>query len=168
MKLLALNCNTCGAPLEVPDKVKHVTCTYCNSRLRVTHEGPAAYTEALDAIAEDVRELKHHAELESLDRRWAHRREELLIRGKDGSTHVPTRGVVLGGTIFAVVAGVLWMTFAASMGAPVVFTLFGLVFIGAAVFGGVSALRRAEAYEREHADYERDRHELLGRLEGEG
>ena len=89
---------------------------------RCCHEGPAAYTEALDAIAEDVRELKHHAELESLDRRWAHRREELLIRGKDGSTHVPTRGVVLGGTIFAVVAGVLWMTFAASMGAPVLLT----------------------------------------------
>ena len=33
MRLVSLNCNQCGAPLEVPEKVQFLTCGYCSARL---------------------------------------------------------------------------------------------------------------------------------------
>ena len=38
-KLLNLSCNHCGAPLQVPEETKYLTCTYCSSRLQVEHSG---------------------------------------------------------------------------------------------------------------------------------
>ena len=82
MKLLALNCNHCGAPLEVPEKANYLTCTFCQTQLSVQRSGGAAYTEALEKlderteqIADDVEILKLQAELDRLDREWTSGRE---------------------------------------------------------------------------------------------
>ena len=58
MKLLALNCNRCGAPLEVPQKAKFITCTFCQTQLSIQRSGGAAYTEALEELGERTEQLK--------------------------------------------------------------------------------------------------------------
>ncbi len=63
----------------------------------------------------------------------------------------PGRGPSLMGVIGAMAAavfGVLWMVFAASMDAPPVFLLFGLVFIGMAVAIGVYNFANATRKDR--------------------
>jgi hypothetical protein len=52
---------------------------------------------------------------------------------------------VLGGSLFVAAFGVLWTFAALSIGAPVPFALFGLVFSGFAVFIGMAARRAARS-----------------------
>ncbi len=77
MKLEALSCNKCGAPLDVPSSANFATCSYCNSRLAIKREGGAHYTEVLDRIdtrtermSGDLTAVRLHSELERLDREW--------------------------------------------------------------------------------------------------
>ena len=58
MKILSLTCNHCGAPLEVPAKARFVTCTFCSSRLKITQEGNAAFTELLETLQDTTREIQ--------------------------------------------------------------------------------------------------------------
>ena len=52
------------------------------------------------------------------------------------------------GSIFAAVFGVLWTVMAVSMGAPVIFALFGVCFIGIAVVQAVYNFKNASGGER--------------------
>ena len=63
MKLLALNCNRCGAPLEVPQKAKFITCTFCQTQLSIQRSGGAAYTEALEELGERTEQLVDDVEV---------------------------------------------------------------------------------------------------------
>jgi uncharacterized Zn finger protein (UPF0148 family) len=166
MKLLAINCNHCGAPLEVSPKARYVTCSYCDSRLEVHRSGSAAYTEVLDSIddrtekiAKDVEYLKLQSDLEQLDRQWTTDRQQYMIRGKEGQLHVPgsTGGVVA--TVLVVLFGLVWTMIAGAMFPPM--ALFGLIFIGFAVFTAVSGMKKAEGYRRRQQHYERQRREVL-------
>ncbi len=179
MRVLSLNCNHCGAPLEVPHKTRFLTCAYCSTRLEVHRTGSAAYTETLESIddrtrkiADDVAALKLHSELEEIDRQWDARRAALLIRDKRGNAHVPTRGGTLIGSFLVAGFGVLWtvMALAITRNSPfplvgVVFPLFGVLFVVGAIFAGVSALGKAETYQRERAAYDGRRRALLRQLE---
>ena len=86
MKILALTCNHCGAPLEVPAKTRFLTCTFCSSQLEVHRSGNAAYTEVLKAlqeqaeqVADDVETLKLKRDLDELDRKWIEERKRHVI-----------------------------------------------------------------------------------------
>ena len=52
------------------------------------------------------------------------------------------------GAVFAAIFGVIWMAAAAGMGAPPIFPLFGLVFIGMAVAGAVYNFKNATGKNR--------------------
>jgi hypothetical protein len=171
MRLVSLNCNQCGAPLEVPEKIKFVTCVYCSAHLSIRHEGNAVYSEALDEIekrtgkiAEDLEILKIQSELESLDRQWMLDRDRFKVKGQDGHYSVPGQAGSIAGMILAAVFGVFWTVTAASMGAPGLFPLFGIVFVIAAIAGGIASLKKADAYQRNHKSYEVERKMLLHRL----
>mgnify|MGYP001096205623 CR=1 FL=1 len=49
MRILAITCNQCGTPLEVPEETRYLTCTACFSQLEVHCSGNATYTEVLEA-----------------------------------------------------------------------------------------------------------------------
>jgi DNA-directed RNA polymerase subunit RPC12/RpoP len=171
MKLLSLTCNHCGAPLEAPTKTRYLTCAYCNSRLEVKREGQAVYTEVLEAIeertariAEDVEAIKLQNEIERLDREWHMGRERYMVKGKDGQISVPSTAGSLVGGLVAAGFGVAWTIFAASMGAPFFFPLFGVVFVVLAIAGTFSGASKADAYRRSQESYESRRRELLARL----
>ena len=171
MRLVSLNCNQCGAPLEVPEKIQFVTCDYCSARLSIHREGNAVYSEALDEIekrtgkiAEDLETLKIQNELESLDRQWMLDRDRFKVKGQDGHYSVPSQAGSVVGMILAAAFGVFWTVTAASMGAPGLFPLFGIVFVIAAIAGGIASLKKADAYQRNRKSYEVQRKMLLHRI----
>jgi len=166
--VLSVRCNHCGAPLEVSAGARFLTCSYCNSQLEVHRSGGAVYTEVIEQIDQrtqrierDVAEIKRQNSVEQLDREWEIRRQELLVRNKNGSTDVPTAaGGMVGGAI-AIVAGLGWMAFTASMGAPAFFPLFGLLFIGAGIVAAVTQMSKADQYTRAESDYRVRREAIL-------
>lgn len=173
MKILALNCNQCGAPLEVPARAKFVTCNFCSARLSVQRTDEVTYTEAIEEIqertremAEDLEDLKAQGELERLDRDWVEKRGSLMTRGKDGSMSVPGKGATIVVGVIVMCFGAFWTLTASSIGAPSFFPLFGLVFIGAALFGMVATLSKADAFEKAQREYQAERKKLLARNSG--
>ena len=166
MKLISLTCSHCGAPLEVPEEARFVTCTYCSSRLGVHRSGGAVYTEVLDVLerrteklAEDVETLKLQNQLERLDREWMMEREQYLVRGKHGGRHLPSKTGVMIMLVFVVGFGIFWMASAARIG--FVPAIFGVFFIGFAVVTFVTMFSKADQYERRRRTYEAERRRLL-------
>lgn len=174
-----LLCNSCGAPLEVPDTANFVRCNHCSTQLAVRRRDNVAFTEQIDQLVEKTDELSErlddlssHNEVAALDREWEFERENYLIRDKQGHRHVPTEGgSIVGG--FAVAGfGAIWtvMAIAITSSAPdfapfsiakFVFPLFGLVFIGVGIAGSIASKGKAEQYRRAETRYKRKRSELL-------
>jgi DNA-directed RNA polymerase subunit RPC12/RpoP len=78
--LIALSCNHCGAPLDLPSSTRFATCAHCGSRLVVSETGGAWVTVVLDELTAKtdrlggaLRELQLRDELERLDAEWAAR-----------------------------------------------------------------------------------------------
>ena len=171
MKVVTVDCNSCGAPLEVGEKTRFVTCRYCSKRLSIQHSESSVYTEVLDDIKEstdkisqDMEVIKLQNQLEQLDREWMLQREKFMITSKDGGRHLPTAGpgAAVGGA-FAAIFGVIWIGFAASIGAPGFFLLFGVVFIVFALVGTATSASKATNYRNAHERYQTDRRELQDR-----
>jgi len=172
VKLLSLNCNHCGAPLEAPKSAKYLTCQYCNARLQVQHTGSAVYTEVIESIdertrqiAEDVRAIRASEELEQLDREWAMQRANYMVSGKDGEMSVPGKGGAIMAGVVAVVGGGIWTAFAAFMGAPIFFPLFGLLFIAMGLFTAGGIWMKATRFESGQRDYQYQRRQLMRDLQ---
>lgn len=174
MKVTKVCCQGCGADLQVGEGIRFVTCNYCNARLEVVHDETVTHTKQLDKIEQKTEQMANNLkvielqnDLERLDREWADQRNTLLVRGKDGSLSEPSSaGSVVGGVI-VILFGIFWTIGAASMGAPGFFPLFGLLFIGFAIFGIVSGASKASRYQTEQADYQGRRDALIARIERE-
>jgi DNA-directed RNA polymerase subunit RPC12/RpoP len=175
VEITSVNCNNCGAPLEVAPGTNFVTCQHCGSRLAVKRTGSSAYTELLekldqktDVMAEQLAELVRQNEVERIDREWEQERQQYMISGKDGHKHEPN---AVGGVVMAVVMsgfGLFWMIGAASAGAPGPFPLFGLLFIGAAIFFGYKSVTASTQLADAKARYERRRRAAqAGKKDGE-
>lgn len=171
MRLVSLNCNQCGAPLEVPEKVQFVTCGYCSARLSIQRSGGAVYSQALDVvekrteqIADDLETIKLQSELASLDRQWMLDRDKYKVTGSDGEYSVPSQAGSIVGVIVVAGFGLFWTVTAVSMAAPIFFPLFGIVFVILAIIGGISSLNKAAAYQDSHRIYEARRRSLLQQM----
>lgn len=178
MKIISLNCNHCGAPLEVPAKARFVTCGFCEAKLTVEHTGNSYSTAVLEElqqttrqIARDVAEMKSSTALEKLDAQWERSRKQHLVTGKHGQQSLPTKnGAVIGGVMIAGF-GLFWTIMAtgisgagARMGAPGVFgifPLFGILFIGFGVFNAFRIYSAAAAYERDQHKYRDERRRII-------
>lgn len=169
-KLVSLTCNHCGAPLEVPEGTRFLTCSYCSSRLQVEHKGNAWYTSVLEriekqteAVADDLETIKLQNELERIDREWVMEKDQYMIRGKHGTLREPTSGpagILIG--IFVICFGLFWTVMAAAIFPPM--ALFGLIFIGFAIANIATSKRKAKAYDAARARYDARRRELLREL----
>ena len=172
MKVVSLNCDRCGASLEIGAKAKFVTCAYCNAQLQIHHTSTAHFSEVLgeiqaatDKLSGDVAELKKQGELERLDREWESQRKRYMIQGKHGNYQLPS---VSGGVVVALAGsgfGIFWMFFTGSMmsGGPDdsgLFSLFpyvGLVVVAISVGSGFYIAQRAKGYEVARQEYQRKR-----------
>ncbi len=175
----SLNCNSCGAPLEVPDSANYVKCNHCGQQLVVRRSESATFTEAVDrlaetteALSEQVEELSRHNELAELDRRWELERENFTFSDKHGHRHLPDEKNSMIGGIVTVVFGCLWTIIAVGMmaNAPnfglfpivkIVFPIFGVLFV---VFGATAAMRNfqmAKDYKAAYRRYQTERERII-------
>lgn len=77
MSLIPVACHKCGAPLEVPDEARFVTCRHCGIQLEVKHNETAAWTEQIEDIKEQTEELveqvaqiQYQNALDTIKRDW--------------------------------------------------------------------------------------------------
>ena len=182
MATMALSCNNCGAPLEVPEQTKFLTCAHCGSRLQIGRSGSAVYTELVEQveavarsaqeIAADVEEIRLHHRLEALDREWQQEQRSFMLRTRRGGERLPTEVGPLG--VVPIVIGVLWTILATAMtqqapdDGPVVKVFFPLVGV-AAIIGGIYSLvtisKKAEAYRGAEERYRQRRQALQRQIE---
>lgn len=168
MHIISLRCNVCGAPLQVPARANYITCGFCSAQLAVQRTESAITTETLEAVAagtekmaQDLETIKIQNELERLDREWTMGIEKYKVRGKDGHYSVPSTGSSVACGVIVIAFGIIWLTIAASIGAPGFVLLFGLLFVGVAIFNMVNGATKANAYAQARQAYETRRHELL-------
>jgi Short C-terminal domain len=112
-----------------------------------------------------LEEIKLQNEVARLDREWELERERYMVSGRYGRREVPTRGASAIGGFLIVGFGILWTAFAATMGAPIFFPLFGIIFILAGVGMSIYSYTKAGEYEQAYQAYRRRRARLLGEEE---
>lgn len=174
MQIKKVCCQGCGANLEVDESIRFVTCNYCHARLEVVHGTSITHTKLLEeldqrteSMAKDIKVLKLENELERLDREWESTRQAMLVRGKNGSVSEPSATSATFGGIMAIVMGVVWMVLTGSTPAPAFFPMFGLVFIGAGIFGMISGNGKASEFEGLRSRYQARRGELVSQIHKE-
>lgn len=167
METVPVNCNNCGAPLEVAAGAHYATCGHCGARLAVRRTGSAASTEVLEKLDRTTEKLADHLatltrqnEVERVDREWEREQAGYLITGENGARNLPTQRA---GVVIALIMGgfgLIWTAFAASF-APFPFPLFGLVFVGFAVYAGLLQVKSAGKLADAEARYHERRREAL-------
>ncbi len=160
MSLIPVACHSCGAPLEVPDEARFVTCRHCGIQLEVKHNDSAAWTEQIEAIEERTEAINERTEQladqvahlqlqnarEDIDRQWDRERERFLIRQKDGRQTEPS---TFGSIVGACVMGAIGL-FAGGAMHPGIGVLIVVVAIGVGLFG----MQRATKFEQARRRYQ--------------
>jgi uncharacterized membrane protein len=179
-----LNCNQCGALIQVPITARYVTCNRCGAHLVVQRTGVATYTEAAPRPAAAgeadpgwremsgrLEYLEYQNELARIDREWDLERESYMVRGRYGARYVPNAvaAVVMG--VIAAGFGIFWtvMAFGIAGGAGglgAIFPLFGVVFIAAGVGMSIYQFNKAQQYQSALAAYQRRRADVEDQLRG--
>lgn len=170
METLSVRCNHCGAPLEIANKTRFVTCQFCNSNLEVKRTESSVFTEEVAQIAENTGKMAESLEaialeneIERLDREWGIERADEFIGGRQGR---PPAAPVLG-MAFAIFFALVCFgmaSFSSSFGAP---GIFQLVPIGMGLFALVSGMigvTKGRQRESARAQHEQRRAEVLSRL----
>ena len=175
-----LNCNSCGAPLEVPESANFLKCNHCGQQLAVRRSETATFTEVVDrladtadALTEKVEELSRQNKIAQLDRRWEQQREDYMISDEHGHRHLPHKSSSLIGGIFLGVFGGVWtaMAIGITAGAPsfgpfkiakVIFPAFGVLFVIFGVSMSIRSYQKAKDYRSARRQYEVERTRIVG------
>lgn len=174
LKLIPLNCRQCGAPLSVPEDVRHVTCLHCGTQLAVVHVGAAAYTEILKQLNRRTTEVEARVDslqrqqlVNQLDQAWYKDRERYFIRTKAGRTYLPWKieAVIYAGVTLAIASLVAWLSVSAPgpLGAPQGIGLSFAALLGLVGMGSSFQLyRKRTSHDLAEQRYLRRRAELTG------
>jgi DNA-directed RNA polymerase subunit RPC12/RpoP len=174
MQVESINCNHCGANLEVSPTTQFVTCKYCGSRLAVRRTESTTYTELIDALApplnamaEQMGHIAHEQELARIDREWEVERQQYLITNRQGVPQVPNATMSVIGGIVITVFGIIWTVIASSItssfpgemagGFVSCFPLFGVLFVVAGIAVSIYSYQKALAYQQAYAQYQQRR-----------
>jgi hypothetical protein len=170
MKITKVCCQGCGADLQVDESIRFATCNYCHARLEIVHDPTVTHTRLLEDIgrttermAGNLRVIELQNDLERLDREWADHRESFMVTGKNGHRSIPTEaGSMIGGGLM-VVMGIVVLVVTANMGGPG--PLFGLAFIGIAIFSMISGTSKATGYRNAESSFTSRRDDLIRQIE---
>lgn len=100
-------------------------------------------------------------ELARLDREWMMERETYMVTGRYGTRSLPSQGGSMVAAALIGSFGLFWTISAASMGAPGVVPLFGVLFILFGVVTSVHSFLKAGAYKQAEQEYQRRRAQVL-------
>ena len=164
METLSLRCNHCGAPLQVAENTRFVTCQFCQSNLEVKRHSGAVFTEEVARIAENTGKMAESLEVITLQNEIEKLDREMGLQ----QVAAPTKkaGLVGGimGTAFSIFFAVVCFMMAAAFSnagagaftiVPAGMGCFGLVMAVISLFGGVN-------HEATHSKYQ-DQREALER-----
>lgn len=159
MKLSAINCEQCRAPLEIPTKATSVRCGYCNSQLILKRsQSHPAEVPANNTEYQELNPLQK--ELEQLDNEWKRKRQSYMDKTQDGEIFIPHQ------TMFSAVIGFIVMFFWAyyALYRFPILALFGgfAIFAFAAQFN--LARKEIKQYQRAHSTYRMKRQEILSQI----
>jgi hypothetical protein len=133
-----LNCNQCGANLEVGASVNFVTCARCGAALVVRRTGTSSYTEVVEKQTDiaagprptssryfevETAEFKDELvrqnalnrlenQLNRLDINWEREKEQYMLAGRYGHRYIPTAGLSVVGGLAIAIFGTFWTIFA--------------------------------------------------------
>ncbi|WP_395732654.1 hypothetical protein [Prosthecobacter sp.] len=166
MDTLSVRCNHCGAPLQVSDATRFVTCQFCHSSLEVKRTESSIFTEEVARIAENTGKMAEtlevialQNEIEKLDR------ERGLATSLDAkkAAAAGSAGKIMGtmfGVFFTVVC-ILMATGFSKAGAgiftivPLGMSVFGIVFTLVALRSGVNENTAHSTYQERRGALER-------------
>ncbi len=172
METLSVRCNHCGAPLQVAERTRFVTCQFCHSSLEVKHTDSSVFTEEVAKIAENTGKMAESLEvitiqneIEQLDREWGIEQTNHLVRGRTGPQ---TPGNPIFGLVFTIFFAAVCFGMASlvrSSGAPGIFMLVPAGMGLLALVGGVMGVVKGQTRDVALSQYEQRRAELTRRLE---
>lgn len=177
METLSVRCNHCGAPLQVSDATRFVTCQFCQSSLEVKRTDSTIFTEEVAKIAEHTGKMADSLEvialqneLERLDRENA--LALVAPRSKELSRVEGAAAGFVAVVFFTIFIsfGVFFAVSSSGHGAPFIFPLFGWGFalIGTialiAIVGKIFAATGSAAQGAKPTPYQIQRDELLKKL----
>ena len=166
MKLVSIACNHCGAPLDVSEEARFVTCRFCSSKLAIQHSDSAIYTTVaeLKATAQELSEnlevLQLQRDLDQLDREWQQTQEGYLVNTRRGPKAPSIDETVFG--VGMMMVGVVFMVTA--FGSKSWLYLIGGLLIPAGIFAAKGAYDYAKDYQRAKGRYHRERKRLMREL----
>ena len=173
MRLLTVECQQCGAPVEVPVRMREANCAFCGGHVVLQ----TTESDAAQRVAENTEALRRQAELERIDREWQLNKERFYVRGQDGEMSVPSKAASLIGGIVVVGFGIIWTVMATGIagigigfggrgfGAIAgIFPCFGLLFIGMGIAIAVRNYSKASDFESLQNQYHHDRRRAMDDL----
>jgi hypothetical protein len=173
-RVMKLCCQGCGADLQVTDEIRFVTCNYCQSKLEIVRDTSVTHTRVLEKlertterIAGNLKVIELQNDLERLDREWETARTGMLVRDKHGNVSEPSAAASTVGGLIAIVGGVVFTIASGSMGTPMLFPLFGLLFVGVGIFNLISGPVKASEYRDLRQRYETQRQRMIRAIEAE-
>lgn len=175
MHTVALSCNRCGAPLQAQPTTRFLTCSHCNTRLKVISGGGATYTEQLEDIRDsqeriegDLETIQLQNELERVDREWATRERGFERVDNQGRRSLPTDNagpMALVSGVITVAAVIFFLAKSMDGYTPgfVPLLLFGV--LGTTIYQAVKGYSAAEKYQDARKGHEARRASLVAKLE---
>jgi hypothetical protein len=112
--------------------------------------------------SQQLEEIKTQNAVAQLDREWELERENYMMTGRYGNRYLPKTESSIAGGIILVGFGTFWTLMTLSMGAPIFFPIFGIVFVGIGVVNCITGIRKAAQYQYAERRYRERRHRLIG------
>ena len=172
METLSVRCNHCGAPLQVAENTRFVTCQFCQSSLEVKRTDSSVFTEEVAKIAENTGRMAESLEvimiqneIEQLDREWGIEQTSHMVKGRTGPQ---TPGNSIFGLLFTIFFAVVCFSMASFVGSSGAPGIFQLVPVGMGLFalvGGVTGVVKGQTRAAAMSQYEQRRAELSRQLE---
>lgn len=174
METLSVRCNHCGAPLQVSDATRFVTCQFCQSSLEVKRTESSIFTEEVAKIAENTGKMAESLEvialqneIEKLDREWGIEQMNSMVHSRRGLRPPGNPWFGLAFTIFFAAVCFSMASLASSERVPDVPGIFIFVPVGMglfALFAGISGVFKGEAHKSAQTSYQQRRTELEHQL----
>jgi len=150
MQLESLNCNNCGAPLEVAATSNFVTCNHCSTRLAVRRTESSAFTEQFEEVIDRLDRIERQHDLAELDRQWESEKAEFNVTDGHG---YPQKATYLGAAASGIggIFCLFWIAIVSSF-APIL-ALFGIIGIVLSLGNAMRIFLKAQSYEKAHDRY---------------
>lgn len=172
METLSVRCNHCGAPLQVAERTRFVTCQFCQSSLEVKRTDNSIFTEEVAKIAENTGKMAESLEvialqneIERLDREWGIEQVNAMVPSRTGPRPPGNPWIVCVFTIFfaAVCFSMASLAHSQRVGGIFVFVPVGMGLF--ALFAGISGVLKGETRKVAQTGYQQRRAELEHQLE---